>query len=210
MGISSSKKASGFKLAPFADAPLFDLDLGAQSGESIDNSVLPHRRHADHLVDMFWQHIQPLEPMLERELFTSSYMALFAGHPPDTHADERVFLSTLNTVFALATQLQEGLRADERNKASNAYFRRAWATLRVEAVLWEPGSVELVQCLLLMARYLQCSNNPHQTWMAVGIAVRMAQSLGLDKPDISQSPSLNPAPRGFRHQLWQCCIYMDR
>jgi hypothetical protein len=194
---------------PFTDAPLFELRLGLQTGEGID-SVLPQRRHADHLVDMFWQHIQPLEPLLERELFHRSYEALYAGHSIED-TDERIFLSTLNTVFALSTQLQESLPAEERNRAGCTYFRRAWAMLRVEAVLWEPGSIDLVQCLLLMGRYLQCSNNPHQTWMAVGTAVRMAQSIGLDKPaPPSSGKPLDRVRRGFREQLWQCCVYMDR
>jgi hypothetical protein len=193
------------------DAPLFDLRLSftPQPSATVD-SVLPQRRHADRLVDLFWQHIQPLEPMLEQDLFTRSYEALFAGHPLPANADERVFLSTLNTVFALSTQLQESLPAGERNQASNTYFHRAWAMLRIEAVLWEPGSLEVVQCLLLMARYLQCSNNLHQTWMAVGMAVRMAQSIGLDKPKFAPDASSDRIRPDFREQLWQCCVYMDR
>ncbi|KAK4042018.1 hypothetical protein C8A01DRAFT_44909 [Parachaetomium inaequale] len=207
LGIPSSKRAAG--LTPMKDAPLFDLRLAPQPGGTID-SVLPQRRHADRLVDLFWQHIQPLEPMLDRGLFTRSYEALFAGHPLPGNADERIFLGILNTVFALSTQLQESLPADERNQASNTYFHRAWAMLRIEAVLWEPGSLEVVQCLLLMARYLQCSNNLHQTWMAVGMAVRMAQSIGLDKPNLPPDASPDRLRPGFRGQLWQCCVYMDR
>jgi hypothetical protein len=125
-------------------------------------------------------------------------------------AAERIFLCTLNTVFALSTQLQEQLPVKERNSASSTFFRRAWAILRVESVLWGPGSLEMVQCLLLMARYLQCSNHPHQTWMAVGMAVRMAQSIGLDKPGSWADDSRHRVPHSSRHRLWQCCVYMDR
>jgi hypothetical protein len=211
MGIPPACRKT-INLTPMKDAPLFDLRLEREPGDSsVDtNGVLPHRRHADHLVDLFWQHIQPVEPILEQALFTRSYEALFAGRPLLGGADERVFLSTLNVVFALATQLREGLPADERNMAGNTYFRRAQAMLRVETALWEPGSLEVVQCLLLMARYLQCSSFLHQTWMVVGIAVRIAQSIGLDRPNSPPGDSLGRVPRHFREQLWQCCVYVDR
>lgn len=208
LGVPSGKRVAT-SATPLADAPLFELRLSLQTGES-DDSVLPQRRHADHLVNMFWQHIQPLEPFLERELFYRSYEALYAGHSPEG-ADERIFLIILNTIFALSAQLQENLPAEERNRASCTYFRRAWAMLRVEAVLWEPGSLDMVQCLLLIGRYLQCSNNPHRTWMVVGTAVRMAQSIGLDKPaPLSPNNTGDRISRDFREQLWQCCVYMDR
>ncbi|KAK3297918.1 fungal-specific transcription factor domain-containing protein [Chaetomium fimeti] len=210
LGIPSAGRKA-INLTPMKDAPLFDLRLGAQPGDNIESSsVLPHRRHADRLVDLFWKHIQPVEPILEPALFNRTYDALFAGRPLPNGADERIFLSILNAVFALSTQLHESLPADERNQVGNTYFRRAWALLRVEAVLWEPGSVEVVQCLLLMARYLQCSSHLHQTWMAVGIAVRTAQSIGLDRPNSSSGDSLALVPRHFREQLWQCCVYIDR
>jgi hypothetical protein len=80
--------------------------------------------------------------------------------------------------------------------------------LRPESIIWEPGSLELVQCLLLMGRYLQCTNNPHQTWMAVGSAVRIAQSLGLHLREV---PSSNPPARDsrLRRHLWKWCVFMD-
>jgi 2-methylcitrate dehydratase PrpD len=65
-----------------------------------------------------------------------------------------------------------------------------------------------VQCMLLLSRYLQCTNHSHQTWMAVGSAVRAAQSLGLDSSQTSAGDS--DARSGQRHRLWQCCVFMDR
>jgi hypothetical protein len=191
------------------DAPLFGLlsrpRVADSTANSVDN-VLPPRKHADHLMDLYWRHINHLDPFLHQEQFSHSYQALFAGSPLDT--DERIFISTLNTVFALSTQLQEDMQAEQRDEASSTYFRRAWALLHPEMIIWEPGSLELVQCLLLMGRYLQCTSNTHQTWMAVGSAVRIAQSLGLHIPEASSVP-LRPDSRR-RRQLWQCCVFMDR
>jgi hypothetical protein len=207
LGLPSVGKPS---LVPMTDAPLFGSlyrrKVSDSSVHHIDN-VLPPRRHADHLMDIYWQHIQPLEPILERDRFSHSYQALFAGTSLDN--DERIFLSSLNTVFALSTQLQENVQHEQREQASNTYFHRAWTLLRPETIIWESGSLELVECLLLMSRYLQCTSNTHQTWMALGSAVRIAQSLGIH---IMEGLSSSLSSRGSRRrkQLWQCCVFMDR
>lgn len=194
-----------------ADVPLFGL-LGrpAPRYQGIEN-VLPPREEADTLIDIYWRYIQPLEPFVDKQRLSESYQTLFAGKPRDHHlssATGRFLLSTLNAIFALATQLQESLAREVREETSRTYFHRAWALLCPEAIIWEPASLEAVQCMLLLSRYLQCTNHSHQTWMAVGSAVRAAQSLGLDSSQTSAGDS--DARSGQRHRLWQCCVFMDR
>lgn len=198
---------------PLADAPLFgEGPLGYQSTAAGNASgadiVLPTRRHADHLMSLYWRHLEPFEPLFDKVRFSRSYQTLFAGGELD--CDERILSSTLNAIFALSTQLQEWLPHEQRDEASKVYFRRAWSLLRPEMIVWEPGSMEVVQCLLLMARYLQCTRNLHQTWMVVGWAVQVARSLGLHSP-AAQSVS---GPRGrdgwLGRQVWQCCASMER
>ncbi|KAK3938461.1 hypothetical protein QBC46DRAFT_292403 [Diplogelasinospora grovesii] len=187
---------------PMIDAPLFGSLSRRQTVDDsllhVDN-VLPPRKHADHLMDIYWRHIQPLEPILDEDRFSRSYQALFTGG--DLEADERIFISTLNTVFALSTQRQESTQPEQREDAGKTFFHRAWSLLRPETILWEPGSLELVQCLLLMSRFLQCTNNPLQTWMAVGSAVRIAQSLSLHIPD-PPSPGVSSRDSLLRRQVW--------
>ncbi|ROV99970.1 hypothetical protein VMCG_06275 [Cytospora schulzeri] len=183
LGLPSMKKHCP---VPLTDAPLFG-SLSPRRQQPVDPSffhadnLLPPRKHADRMVDIYWRYIQPLEPVLDQDRFSRSYQALFDGAELGT--DERIFVSTLNTVFALSTQLQESTQPEQREEAGKTFFHRAWSLLRPETIIWEPGSLELVQCLLLLSRFLQCTNNPHQTWMAVGSAVRIAQSLGLHVPE---------------------------
>lgn len=148
LGLPSSDKPH---LIPLTDAPLFGSLQLLQPSVSNDlnhlGNVLPPRKHADYLVGIYWQYIQPVEPFLDQERFVTSYQALFAG--TDLSVDERIFLATLNTAFALSTQLQENIPSEQREKASNTYFERAWTLLRPEAILWEPGSIELVLVSLI-------------------------------------------------------------
>ncbi|KAJ6440029.1 C6 transcription factor [Purpureocillium lavendulum] len=74
---------------------------------STAHDVLPPRRQADHLMNVYWHYIHSLYPFLDRRKWERSYSALFAGTPLDT--DERIFVATLDIIFALATQLVESL-----------------------------------------------------------------------------------------------------
>lgn len=198
------------------DAPLFGflphrrISTAAEAG-SVEQ-VLPPRKQADYLMSIYWHHIHPIEPFLDAERFERFYRALFEGtSTEETSADEPILTSILNTIFALTTQLQEDKPPEERERISNRYFQRAWAGVSPDNLAWDgPGSAWLVQCLLLMGRYLQCTNNPHQMWMAVGSAVRMAQSLGLHIHDSLSTSEIPEAERHFRARLWHSCVYMDR
>ncbi|KAL6232753.1 fungal-specific transcription factor domain-containing protein [Aspergillus navahoensis] len=192
---------------PLANAPIFgDLSLPGPANGTLDNTdnVLPPRKHADYLVSLYWQTIEPQEPLLDSNRFSRAYQFLFAGSNLD--CDEGVFTSMLNLVFALATQLQESVPIEQRDRASKTFFLRAWRLLRPEAILWQDGSLELVQCLLLMARYLQCTRNVHQTWMALGSALRIAQALGLH----SLSSDAEGDDAQLRRQTWLHCLFMER
>lgn len=190
--------------------PFFGL-LGrpdaANTAIDVEN-VLPPRRHADYLVDIYWRYIFPLEPLVDKKTFSESYQALFAGQLPDDA--ERIFLSTLNTIFAISTQIQESLAPELREETSKKYFHRAWALLQPGTIMWEPGSLDLVQCLLLVGRYLQSTGHSHQTWMVVGCAVRVAQSLGLGAHGVSAHAGQADDVFRLKEKIWQCCVFMDR
>lgn len=169
--------------------------------------MLPPRKHADHLVDIYWRYIHPLEPLVDKKAFSRSYQDHFAGTLLDSA--ERIFLSMLNTIFAISTQVQESLAPELREETSKTYFHRAWALLQPETIMWESGSLETIQCLLIISRYLQCTNHSHQTWMVVGLAVRVAQSLGIDVPETASVGQTDDTTL-LRQHLWRCCVFMDR
>lgn len=175
----------------------------APSGGTIDYT-LPPRRTADRLVGVYWFYVDPLYPFLDRAQWEQAYEGIFAGAP--MAGDERLFVTTLNVIFALSTQLLESLDSEHRDDSSDAYFRKAQDLLRLN--LWDPGSLELVQCLLLMSQYLQSTSFPHQMWMVVGAAVRTAQSLGLHLAETTEKVELQR--RELSRRLWYGCVLMDR
>ncbi|OKL57802.1 hypothetical protein UA08_07261 [Talaromyces atroroseus] len=194
-------------LVPFVDAPLFgDIDLHHPRGVLTD---LPPRVHADRLVGIYWQHIHHVEPVLNRELFFHDYEASYSRPGALLHADHDVWPSILNAVFALAVQRQEAIPRQKRDEEGNRYFQRAWALLRPETIIWKPGSLELIQCLMLMNRYLHCTNNQQKTWMTAGLAMRIAQGMCCHLPEVpSTKDSINN--RQSKQQVWASCVALDR
>lgn len=178
---------------------------------SVLNSTteLPPRPCADMLISIYWQHIHSGEPILDQERFFHDFEVVYSAPGAVLHADRDIWLSSLNVVFALAVQIQESTPLQKRNEEGNRYFQRAWSLLRPEAILWKPGSIEMVQCLMLMNRYLHCTNNQHKTWMTAGLAMRIAQSLSCH---LSEAPSANKTScdRHLKQRVWASCVALDR
>ena len=167
--------------------------------------ILPSRKTADSLLRIYWDDVYPFFPFLNKKEFEEAYDGIWSGVPSDS--DESLMMCTLNVVFALASQYSEGLLATERETAAGKFFDRAQDLLNLD--LWGTGSVQLVQCLLLMVQYLQSINSLHQCWMVGGVATRVAEGLGLHLPETSANA---PCIRQREHlrRLWHGCILLDR
>lgn len=197
-------------LVPLVDAPLFgDLDLHTQCSTLSPSTELPSRAHADRLVDIYWQYVDPAEPVLDRHQFFQYYAASFSTSDVSLRGEPHIRLSILNLVFALAVQRQECIPLDERNNEGNIYFRRAWALLPTESILWEPGSLERVQCLMLVNRYLHCTNNQQKTWMTAGLAMRIAQTMCGHTPEKPSATDVGDGAR-LKRKVWASCVSLDR
>ncbi|OTA07477.1 Zn2Cys6 transcriptional regulator [Trichoderma parareesei] len=194
-------------LVPFVDAPLFG-DVGEPPRNVVLDfaSDLP-RGYADRLLAIYWHHVHPVEPVLDQQQFCRTYDAFYSGSGTPLHVDCDIWLSTLNIVFALAVQIQESIPLQKRDDEANRYFQRAWALLRPEAILWKPGSLELVQCLLLMNRYLHCTNNQQKTSMTATLAIRIVQNMVCHT---SEESSASDADRDLRHKVWASCVALER
>lgn len=197
-------------LVPFVDAPLFgELDLDSRTISRDFVAHLPHRRRANELISIYWQNVDSVEPVLDRDQFFYDYEASWIRPWDLLLADHEIWLSILNIVFALAVQRQESIPAGERDAEANLYFQRAWVLLRPEKFLWKPGTVQVVQCLMLMNRYLHCTSHQQKTWMTGGLALRISQNMNCQAPDVSLSP--NPEmEREKRQKVWASCVALDR
>ena len=70
-------------------------------------------------------------------------------------------------------------------------------------------SLSLVQMLCLTGVYLQSTQHANRCWNSVGLAIRVAQSLGLHLNEVGgrKIPQLE---REMRRRVWHTCVVLDR
>ena len=165
---------------------------------------LPSRKTADNLVKIYWDLVHPIFPFLDRQQFEESYSIIWSGG--QLKSDESLTMCILNVVFALASQHSDTLGPQDRETSSDKFFDRAQDLLKLD--LWGVGSVQLVQALLLMSQYLQNVHSLHQCWMVGGMAMRIAESLGLHLAETSEEAP-NIRSREILRRVWHGCLMMD-
>jgi len=85
-----------------------------------------------------------------------------------------------------------------------SFFSRADKLLRME--VFSKPSFQLVQTLILMARYLQRKGLSERCWSVVGMGFRAAQALGLHLEASGDTQS----QKEERIRTWWACVLMDR
>ncbi|KAJ9488305.1 hypothetical protein VN97_g5000 [Penicillium thymicola] len=160
---------------------------------------------ADSLMEVYWEYVFPLYPFLIPAEMKTEYVKIWTGDSQEY--DENMMMCTLNVIFALASQLADFVPPKEREASADAFFSRAKGLFQFN--LWDTGSAGLIQCLLLMAQYLQSTDSAHQCWIVTGLAIRNAQSLGLHLPqNIAHLRSFQE--QQLARKIWHGCILMDR
>ncbi|KAF7624981.1 hypothetical protein AFLA_001856 [Aspergillus flavus NRRL3357] len=181
------------------------MSTRSEKPTSVQNYVLPPRKTADSLMGVYWSFVFPLYPLVDGIRLRAEYEKVWTGEPLES--DESMLMCTFNVIFALACQLADFIPPEEREASADAFFSRAKDLLQFN--LWDTGSAALIQCLLLMAQYLQSTDSAHQCWIVTGLAIRNAQSLGLHLPQtIARLPS--PQEQQLARKIWHGCVLMDR
>ncbi|CAH0045633.1 unnamed protein product [Clonostachys solani] len=208
------------------------LNRGYESVNPIFGMSLPPRPAADRLVDLFWTNMHSLYPFLHWPSFHDRYLTLWSPQANlQAHGatdslngpvngyygaiDDALFHCMLNVVLALGVLHDTKIRQQERHDISETFFKRAKALLDLDSL--ESGSVALVQVLLLMGQYLQTRDITSSCWNIVGMAIRVAQGMGLHREpeEWDQGGSGNyRAPdqleEEMRRRAWAGCALLDR
>ncbi|KAM3421595.1 hypothetical protein BST61_g1982 [Cercospora zeina] len=194
---------------PRPSAPAPDRHLPRTEGLA----VLPKRRQADNFLMCYWEFIHPLFPVLHRPTFLRKYEALWiddahdASNANDSEVEEATFTSTLHLVFAIGCQFSALVDAAQKSSVADDFFQRARQSYAYDIL--DSTSISVVQMLVLTGVYLQSTQHARRCWNSVGLAIRMAQSLGLHV-DQSFRQSLSQVEQQMRLRIWHTCIHLDR
>jgi hypothetical protein len=165
----------------------------------VDALVLPPRRTADHLVDLYFRYVHTLYPWLHEPSFRTQYEHLWQGQKED---DDPLFYCILNLVLALGCQFSTLFESSIHS--GDTFFNRAKTLLGFS--IFDVGTLQVVQALLLMGSYLQSTNRPNRCWNVLGMGIRVAQGLGLH----IERKMGDLVERETRRRAWWGCVLMDR
>lgn len=188
-------------------------------------AVLPRRRSADDFLRCFWEFIHPVFPVLHKPTFMQQYdrfwIAECTSNPSiqnndhetaEPEVDNAIFLTILNLVLALGCQFSPLIADTQRNSVA-ADFYRSSRQLFVFDVL-DSASLPVVQMLVLTGVYLQSTQHASRCWNSVGLAIRVAQGLGLHLDPVedrnSKGTIMSQAEIEMRRRIWYTCVNLDR
>ncbi|KAA8911525.1 fungal-specific transcription factor domain-containing protein [Sphaerosporella brunnea] len=185
--------------------------------EDLEDFVLPRRDIADHLIDCYWTWVHSLYPFFHRPTFMATYEQLWTGsefpHPggepgvSEVKPPGRMFRCILNLIFAFGCQFSSSIPSSRRDSSSDVFFKRSRLLLHVDIL--GSGSILLVQALLLMGQYLQSTKYPNRCWNVAGLAIRVAQGLGMHL-DTTSANRKSVVEREVWRRTWHGCILLDR
>ena len=168
----------------------------------VDALVLPPRRTADHLVDLYFKYVHTLYPWLHEPSFRAQYESLWMTPPGSSSDDDPLFYCLLNLVLALGCQFSTLFESSIHS--GDTFFNRAKTLLGFS--IFDVGTLQVVQALLLMGSYLQSTNRPNRCWNVLGMGIRVAQGLGLH----IERGGGDLVERETRRRAWWGCVLMDR
>ncbi|KAG0227092.1 hypothetical protein BGW42_003150, partial [Actinomortierella wolfii] len=167
-----------------------------------EQTALPPRDIADHLIEIYFARIHPLLPILPKASFLRQYRS--------ADPEKRPPVVLLTAMFALASCFSdhpEIVRDNDDNESfGDVYFARAKRLVDFEYEMPRPSAV---QALLLMTVYrLTNARCGGRVWVMLGMAIRMCQDMGMHRN--SARWHLPPGEAEIRKRLWWSCYIMDR
>lgn len=202
----------------FIATPQSTNALSSAAARRISHFSLPSRRDADHLLDQFWRNFHLFYPWIHFPSFLKTYECLWKKASSEINdaetsrvglgsqaCSQEVFHCALNVIFALGCEFANSTQQDDENPGCQ-FMDRANKLFSI-GILDQEG-LSVVQTLLLLSIYLQSTQNPQQCWGITGLALRMAQGIGLHLD--SNITLRNTMEIEMRRRVWHGCLLMDR
>jgi hypothetical protein len=175
--------------------------------------MLPRRHVADSLLHAFFTFAHEFLPIFHKPAFQRRYESLWiSGAParpngPHEKFEDGVFLSTLNVCFALGSLFSELIADEDRESTGDEYYQRSRALTNFD--ICDYSSLSTVRLQLVTGLYLQTTPHASRCWNVVGMAIRLAQDLGLHRDPCGHAQS-DSVEVEMKRRVWYSCSVMDR
>ncbi|KAK6528768.1 hypothetical protein TWF694_004005 [Orbilia ellipsospora] len=172
----------------------FGIPKMMPAGET-NGTGTPPSHVADDLIKAYFTYFHKSYPVLHEPTFLAQYKGVLP-RPVDGS-----WPLILNMIFAIGSWTS----STAPNDVDIYYYEQARHHLTAD--VFESGRLGMVQALTLMANYLQKRNKPNSGHIIMGIAIRMALSLGLHR----EFPDWNVVPlqKEIRRRVWWSLFVLD-
>ncbi|RHZ43719.1 hypothetical protein Glove_880g8 [Diversispora epigaea] len=168
-------------------------------------SLIPNEDTVNHLLGLYWVNVHPYVPVINKSIFLQQREN--SNDPPS--------VLLLNAMFAVAAEFSDrpSIKNDPETheKGGWIFFDRARNLL--DTFLDAPR-MSTIAALILMSIYLQhntrrsgISPGYFRRWMYIGMAIRMALELDLNKD--CDDPSISRSHKELRKRLWWSLFMVD-
>ncbi|KLJ11490.1 transcriptional regulatory protein GAL4 [Blastomyces silverae] len=215
--LSVRPEGAGYLGGPSSVAPLRALFMGgwdvnsptqsAAAGKAAHESqsmmwqsthpgIAPSQVVAQTVIDAYFANYHTTYPFIHEETFRAQFNEQIPR--PRGHA----WPILLNTVLALGAWTL----GDDNVDIHETFYNEANRYLQ-DVSVFEVGNLACVQAFLLLSNYTQKRNKPNTGWNYLGLAIRMALSLGLHKEFPEWNISL--LQREMRRRVWWGTFIFD-
>ncbi|GAA5982372.1 hypothetical protein JCM11641_006960 [Rhodosporidiobolus odoratus] len=177
-----------------------------------NDDPLPSMTVQSQLLTAYWTYIHPHYPVLEKITFMRAYRNYLA-HRDSADTAGKVPMVLLFSMFALAARycdLDEARKDGKYWTAGQEYLEKARKIINHD---YGSSKLVTVQALLLIAYREIGVGAMSSAWMNAGMAIRMAQDLGLFR-DVEKwhlpTPRFTPEEIATRKRVWWACVILDR
>jgi len=185
---------------------LDDIDISF-SGKQIDAYALPPRDLANSLINVYFETVHPLFPIIYKGLFENQFEVLYQTQDPGKVAGK--WLAIMNLVFAIGAR---HLSMIGENKADIwqhvTFFLRARLLGALDGgLVFEIATLQNVQAMGLTGMYLLASKQTNRSWNVAGLAIRLAYGMGLHLRNVAST--LNAGQKEMRVRVWYSVCYLE-
>ncbi|EIW62469.1 uncharacterized protein TRAVEDRAFT_160349 [Trametes versicolor FP-101664 SS1] len=195
---------------------------------SIENKIrMPAVHIQDRLVQVYFTYINPAVPVVDEESFMAQYQAMKLGYSEDSNQPpgppssevrperpQKISKLLLFAMFAYAASHLDPLNIHDA--AVDAARAGDYATVarRILDTMYHESRSSTVQALILLGIREFGIGSLEEGWLHIGMAVRMALDLGLnrnpDKWTHSGRELFSPKEKEIRKRIWWACCLADK
>lgn len=191
--------------------------LDIDTNIKLQDMYLPPRKLTDYLLDSYWDRVHCLYPIIHKSSFQAVYTQLWVSEESTERTRSAfqiglgssacpmsVFYCGLNAMLALGCNLSD-MPDDQRRTLSDSFCQRS-LDLALGNLL-DNNSLALVQALFILGQYLQSTDHPTRCWNVVGLALRVAQGIGLYMDKSSSDDAILETE--IKRRTWHGCLLLD-